>query len=202
MQGKKKEGGLGIAILVILMLVAVGSGESIPESLPQPKITPTISPIPIGVEDENVWRVIDQGVKNAEANGIECDPFLLLALQQVFTGGVFCDETWRDVPRPNECACQEEVLGMFQIYTPTFERNALRYDVEGRVWDPAISAEIVCYFIHDEANISLDQTKGEFISEFVEKGFIWDIFPNDAEKVFNRGIELKELNSKGVIRRK
>jgi hypothetical protein len=201
---KKKEGGLGIAILVLIILVAVGS-EGLSESEPIQTVTPTptststemLSPVPLGIKDEKVWRIIEVGVQNAKANGIECDPYLLLALQEVFTGGFYCDETWQEVARPNECACQEDVVGMFQFFLPTFERNAQRYGIESSVWNPTVSAEVVCYFIHDEAQISLDQTEEKFISEFTQKGFIYNIYTADAEAVYLKGQELLELNSKG-----
>jgi hypothetical protein len=196
----KKNSNSGILILLIILLVGVGISDGFSDDLVSPTLTSTptqiLSPIPLGIEDERIWRVIEVGIENAKANGIECDPFLLLALQEVFTGGVFCDETWQEVERPNECAPEKDVVGMFYFYIPTFERNARRYDVEGSVWDPAISAEVVCYFIHDEANISLNQTKEEFVSEFVEKGFIWNIFVYDAQRVYNKGRELMHINQK------
>jgi hypothetical protein len=198
MEKKEKGNGMGMGLIILIIALAAASGgEAItgPELTPTP--TPTVSPIPVGVEDERVWYAIEEGVENARANGVECDPYLLLAIQQVFTGDVFCDESWKEKPRPNACASEEDVLGMFQAYSPTHRRNAQRYDVEDNVWEPKLSAEVICYFIHDEAHISLNQTREKFISEFVEEGYIYNIYTSDAEAVYSKGQELLELNSKG-----
>lgn len=189
MEPKKESGALLLVVIVLVFgMMSTGESEGLNPS-PQSTPTPTSSCIPSGV-DENVWSDILNGVQAARENGIECDPILLYAIKVVETGDNYCDESWENLPRPNLCASEEDVLGMYQFLNETFQRNADRYHVQGSVWDPKISSEVACYFIHDEAHISLSQTKEEFVEEFAHKGYIWNIYEQEALQIYEIGIYL------------
>ncbi|NLE30953.1 hypothetical protein GX618_01620 [Candidatus Dojkabacteria bacterium] len=186
----KKESGALLLVVIVLVFGMMSTGES--EGLnPSPQSTPTPTPyfIPSGVI-EDVWNDIMIGVQAARGNGVECDPVLLYAIKVVETGENYCDEAWEEVERPNACASQEDVLGMYQFLNETFQRNAERYNVQGSVWDPKISSEVACYFIHDEAHISLTQTQEEFLEEFAHKGYIWNKYEQEALQIYEIGIYL------------
>jgi murein DD-endopeptidase MepM/ murein hydrolase activator NlpD len=74
----------------------------------------------------------------------------------------------------------------------TFKRNAERHNIEGSLWNPAIAAEVACYFINDEVNISLSQLRDVFIGEFSSIGFVWNRDPGGARVVYDRANQLRE----------
>lgn len=190
----KKENGAFLLLIFIIAFALISSGES--EGFnPNPQITPTSTSLstPLGV-DERVWRDISVAVDKAKENGIICDPILLYAIKLVETGSFYCDESWENLSRPNACASSEDVLGMYQFLTSTFERNAERYDVNGSVWNPQISSEVACYFINDETKISLTQTKEEFVEEFCFRGYIWNQYVVEATQIYEIGWYYLNLN--------
>ena len=141
--------------------------------------------------NENIWEVIETGVRNAQANEVACDPYLLYSLKVYETGDNFCDESWEKESRPNGCVSYAGALGMWQFMPETFLRNANRHNVEGTVWNPAIAAEVACYFINDEVNISLSQSRDVFKNEFSFVGFVWNKDLGGAGVVYDRAIELR-----------
>lgn len=156
---------------------------------------PLAKATPLGKPEEvntTVWSYVEAGVKRARANGIACDPYLNLALKEYETGNNVCTLEDESLPRPNSCASYAGALGMFQFMPETFERNAQRYGVTGSMWNPEIASEVACYFIHDEVNISLEQSRGVFVGEFSSKGFVWNRDPSGAGKVYDRAIALRD----------
>lgn len=146
--------------------------------------------MPPGV-DEEVWEVIEKAVNKSLENGVNCSPYLLYSLKIYETGENYCDEAWEYVARPNACASNAGALGMWQFLPETFSRNANRHNVQGSLWNPEVAAEVACYFMADEVNISLNQTKEEFVEEFASTGLIWNADPYGAGVVYDRAVELR-----------
>ena len=127
-----------------------------------------VDPYPVVIYDviirppeanKQVWEYIEEGVFNAHENGVDCNPYLLYSLKIYETGSTVCTPIWSLRPRPNECASYAGALGMWQFLPETFSRNADRYGVKGNLWKPEVAAEVACYFINDEVQISLSQTE-------------------------------------------
>jgi hypothetical protein len=180
-----------LAILSTLLVVPVYAISVFKEVDPYPVVISDPIVIPPGV-DENVWEVIATGVRNAQANGVNCSPYLLQSLKIYETGTNFCDESWEGKSRPNGCASYAGALGMFQFLPETFARNAKRHGIEGSLWNPTVAAEVACYFIADEVKISLNQSRDVFVGEFSSIGFVWNKDPSGAGVVYDRAIKLRE----------
>lgn len=155
---------------------------------------------PVGVNNDT-WNYISIGVQRAKANGVSCDPNLLLSLKEYETGANMCTLEEESLPRPNQCASYAGALGCFQFLPETFARNAARYNVKGSLWQPEVAAEVACYFIADEVNISLNQTVEEFASEFATIGLIWNADPSGAVRVYERAQELKNSMEEEIEKR-
>lgn len=156
---------------------------------------PLAKSTPLGKPEEvntTVWSYVEAGVKRARANGVACDPYLNLALKEYETGSNVCTQEDESTPRPNSCASYAGALGMFQFLPGTFERNAQRHGVTGSLWNPEVASEVACYFIQDEVNISLEQSREVFIEEFSSVGFVWNMDPLGAGKVYDRAIALRD----------
>lgn len=152
---------------------------------------------PEGVIDE-VWGYIEEGRARAQENGVSCDPYLGYSLKEYETGNNICTEKDANLARPNQCASYAGALGMCQFLPETYARNAARHGVTESLWNPSAAFEVMCYFVADEVNISLDQTKEEFVNEFSTKGFIWNADPAGAAKVYDRAIELRASAGKVI----
>jgi hypothetical protein len=190
MEDKKEGGGVGIFVVILLIVLASGAVQS-NGTEPESTSTPKEYIVPEGV-DIQVWEVIIEGVYKAGTNGVECDPYILYALQEGLTSpAVFCDETWEDKERPNDCASYAGALGMWQFLPETFMRNAKRHNIEGSLWNPNVAAEVACYFIHDEVHIDLEQPQAEFVDEFARIGGVWNTSSSFAAVVYERGNQLK-----------
>lgn len=146
--------------------------------------------IPPGVNEE-VWEVIENAVNRSLDNGVNCSSYLLYSLKIYETAENFCDEKWENVARPNACASYAGALGMWQFLPETFNRNAKRHNVEGTLWNPEVAAEVACYFMAEEVNISLEQQREVFIDEFARTGLIWNADPLGAGVVYDRAVELR-----------
>ena len=160
-----------------------------------------VDPYPVVIYDviirppeanEQVWEYIEEGISNAQENGMDCNPYLLYSLKVYETGSTVCTPIWSLRPRPNECASYAGALGMWQFLPETFQRNADRYGVKGNLWKPAVAAEVACYFINDEVQISLSQTRESFINNFAYDGLIWNRDPAGAGVVYDRAIKLRD----------
>ena len=145
---------------------------------------------PVGVS-EDLYSLLKIGVGKAQANGVACELPLLVSLKEYETSTVICSPEDEARARPNSCASYADALGTFQFLQETFDRNAVRYGVTGSLWETEVAAEVACYFIAEEVNLSLDQTEDEFADEFYSKGFIWNADPSGAREVYRRAIELR-----------
>lgn len=150
--------------------------------------------------NERVWEYIEEGVYNAQQNGVDCDPYLLYSLKEYETGSHMCSLTHQYLPRPNSCASYAGALGMWQFIPETFTRNANRYNVEGNLWEPQIASEVACYFINDEVKMSLAQPRDVFINQFAINGLVWNRDPDGAGRVYDRAHALRKSSISTFVR--
>lgn len=194
-------------VLVVEAILFVASAVTLPLSMitlagdrgvihPISQSVPTVRPS-VSVSDE-VWSAITTGVERAQANGVSCDPYLMLSIKEYETGTYLCD---RSMMGSRNCVSSAGCLGMMQLNPETCQRNAARRGVTCDVWDPARSVEVACYAINDEMEFSLDQSKNEFVREFASVGFVWNKDPQGASKVFDRAINLRASAMEEVVKK-
>lgn len=175
----------GLSLPIVMIAVAKDRGVLVPLA----QDVPTIQPEGVALT-RGVWEAIEEGVGRAQANGVSCNPYLILALKEYETGRNLCDASQEG---SRSCVSSAGCLGMMQLNPETCQRNADRRGVTCDVWDPATSVEVACYAMADEMNINLGQTEATFINEFSSEGFVWNADPSGAKWVFNRAHKLQEI---------
>lgn len=175
------EGLLFLASAITLpMTIIVFAKEA--EMISVAQAQPNIKPPEVDVSQE-VWDAITTGVGRAQANGVACNPYLILAIKKYETGSSLCDASMSE---SRSCVSSAGCLGMMQFSPETCQRNANRRGVTCDVWDPAQSVEVACYAIADEMSFSLEQSREEFIKEFSSEGFVWNADALGAGVVYDR----------------
>lgn len=180
-----------ITMLPFAFLIFANKLEEKPIVLSLPLVMPD------GVIPE-VWDYVVKGVSRAQENGVSSSPYLLYSLKEYETGDNICTEAESFLPRPNQCASYAGALGIIQFLPETYFRNASRHGVTDSLWNPSAAFEVASYFTSEEVNISLDQSRGEFVEEFSSKGLVWNMDPSGAGKVYDRAIVLRDSAMKKI----